>query len=314
MASRLAGPIFPQPMKPKPTGDPAALRHAAEARLKEQPASHPAKSETDLRRLQHELEVHQIELEMQNEELRAARDKITDDLERFTELYDFAPVGYVSLCPEGTILRLNLLGATLAGLERGRLVGRRFGLFLAEADRGMFRDFLERVMASEVKEHCEVRLSQEGTVPRVLQIEGMQSQDGQECRAVLLDITARRQVEAALRQSEEDFRSMAESMPQIVWVTRPDGGNIYFNQQWVDYTGLTQAESRGHGWHTPFHPDDKQRAREAWQQATQHNATYSLECRLRRADGAYRWWLVRGVPVARRERRDSQVVWHLHGH
>jgi PAS domain S-box-containing protein len=108
---------------------------------------------------------------------------------------------------------------------------------------------------------------------------------------------ARKRAEEALRMSEEEFRSLAEAMPQIVWATRPDGWNIYFNQQWVDYTGMTMEESYGHGWNTPFHPDDKQRAWEAWQRATQHNERYSLECRLRRADGVYRWWLVRGAPM-----------------
>ncbi|CAK0781886.1 hypothetical protein CCP4SC76_8040001 [Gammaproteobacteria bacterium] len=105
------------------------------------------------------------------------------------------------------------------------------------------------------------------------------------------------QTEKALRESEQEFRSLAESMPQIVWATRPDGWNIYFNRQWVDYTGLTLEESHGHGWNKPFHPDDQQRACEAWQQATKNIGTYSIECRLRRADGLYRWWLVRGVPV-----------------
>ena len=101
----------------------------------------------------------------------------------------------------------------------------------------------------------------------------------------------------ALRASEQEFRSLAEAMPQIVWACRPDGGNIYFNQQWVDYTGLTLAESYGAGWNKPFHPDDQQRAWDAWQHAIQDAAPYVLECRLRRADGTYRWWLIRGVPV-----------------
>ncbi len=114
---------------------------------------------------------------------------------------------------------------------------------------------------------------------------------------VVINITAEKLSEEALRKSEQEFRSLAESMPQIVWITRPDGWNIYFNQQWVDYTGLTLEESYGHGWNTPFHPDDRKRAWEAWQNATQNDATYSLECRLRRADGAYHWWLVRGVPM-----------------
>ena len=103
--------------------------------------------------------------------------------------------------------------------------------------------------------------------------------------------------EEALRESETEFRLLAESMPQIVWATRPDGWNIYFNQQWVDYTGLTLEESYGHGWNIPFHPDDKQRAWEAWQEATKNGSPYDIECRLRRADGVYKWWLIRGAPV-----------------
>jgi PAS domain S-box-containing protein len=85
-------------------------------------------------------------------------------------------------------------------------------------------------------------------------------------------------------------------MPQIVWSTRADGWNIYFNQQWVDYTGLTLEESYGAGWNKPFHPDDQQRAWDAWQNAVNNNGTYSIEVRLRRFDGEYRWWLIRGVP------------------
>jgi PAS domain S-box-containing protein len=113
--------------------------------------------------------------------------------------------------------------------------------------------------------------------------------------ASIQDITERKRVEDELRNSEQKFRTLAEAVPQIVWITRPDGWNTYFNQQWLDYTGLTPEESHGHGWITPFHPDDKQRAWAAWQHATQTDGVYSLECRLRRADGAYRWWLIRGA-------------------
>ena len=86
-------------------------------------------------------------------------------------------------------------------------------------------------------------------------------------------------------------------MPQIVWITRKDGYNTYFNQQWVDYTGLSLEDSYGDGWSKPFHPDDQQSAWDAWQNAVNNNDTYSLECRLRKHDGTYRWWLVRGVPI-----------------
>jgi PAS domain S-box-containing protein len=114
---------------------------------------------------------------------------------------------------------------------------------------------------------------------------------------VFTDVTENKLAELALKQSERDLLLMAESMPQIVWITRPDGWNIYFNQQWMNYTGLTLEESMGHGWNKPFHPDDQQRAWYAWETATRNLDTYSIECRLRRADGEFRWWLIRGVPT-----------------
>ena len=122
---------------------------------------------------------------------------------------------------------------------------------------------------------------------------------GQATRMVgtVQDVTDRHLADEALRTSEAEFRLLAEAMPQIVWITRPDGGNVYFNRHWTEYTGLTLEESFGDGWNRPFHPDDQQRAWQAWQDATSTDGTYALECRLRRADGVYRWWLIRGVPV-----------------
>jgi diguanylate cyclase (GGDEF)-like protein/PAS domain S-box-containing protein len=112
-----------------------------------------------------------------------------------------------------------------------------------------------------------------------------------------ISVTERYRAAQALQASLDNFRTLAEAVPQIVWITRPDGGNIYFNQQWMNYTGLTLEESLGSGWNKPFHPEDKQKARDAWQRATATNDVYSIECRLRRADGVYRWWLIRGVPL-----------------
>ena len=119
-----------------------------------------------------------------------------------------------------------------------------------------------------------------------------------ETQAKLREIQGERQLAGEqLRASEAEFRLLAEAMPQIVWITRPDGWTTYLNEHWMDYTGLTLEESLGHGWNKPFHPDDQQRAWDAWQHATATIGTYSIECRLRRADGVYQWWLIRGVPV-----------------
>lgn len=111
------------------------------------------------------------------------------------------------------------------------------------------------------------------------------------------DITERKRAEEALERSEKEFRTLAESMPQIVWIAAPDGLNIYFNHRWVDYTGLSLEESYGEGWVKPFHPEDQAKAWKAWKKALAGKGIYSIECRLRRHDGVYRRWLIRGVPV-----------------
>ena len=110
------------------------------------------------------------------------------------------------------------------------------------------------------------------------------------------------------RMSVIEFDTLAEAVPQIVWITGPDGKNIYFNKQWEDYTGLTVEEGHGHGWNIPFHPDDRQRAWEAWKRAWQTDGVYSLECRLRRADGIYRWWLIRGSAL--HDEKGTIINWY----
>jgi two-component system, cell cycle sensor histidine kinase and response regulator CckA len=116
-------------------------------------------------------------------------------------------------------------------------------------------------------------------------------------RQLQKDLAARERIEAALRESEAKFRLLTELIPQLVWIAGADGANTFCNQRWVDYTGLTLAESRGDGWTRPFHPDDRAAAETAWRQAAETGREVSLELRLRRADGAYRWWLMRALPV-----------------
>ena len=184
--------------KPNPAAKVAGLRHRAEERLKEQhPESGPARTDGDTQRLVHELQVHQIELEMQNEELQHARDEMAAGLEKYTDLYDFAPVGYLTLDREGTIRGANLTSATLLGLERSRLVTRRFGLLVAGDGRPAFAAFLTRVFANQAREFCEVALLKEGRPPVEVRIEGAVAAAGQECEAVVTDITERNRIESA---------------------------------------------------------------------------------------------------------------------
>jgi PAS domain S-box-containing protein len=111
------------------------------------------------------------------------------------------------------------------------------------------------------------------------------------------DITDRKNTERALRESEARFRQLADAMPQIVWVTRPDGYHEYYNRRWYDYTGLTPEESIGFGWSLPLHPEDRRRSLERWDLACRSGEPYEIEYRFRAADGSYRWFLGRALPV-----------------
>lgn len=107
------------------------------------------------------------------------------------------------------------------------------------------------------------------------------------------DITELKENQEALSQSERWMRTLTETMPQLVFSCRPDGWNTYFNQGWVDYTGLSLEESHGHGWTQVFHPDDQS----AGTHAKQLGEGYEVESRLRGKNGEYRWFLIRGLPV-----------------
>jgi putative nucleotidyltransferase with HDIG domain/PAS domain S-box-containing protein len=194
------------------TTDTVELRHYAEARLNAKvPKEHLPRTVEEVQSLVHELEVHQIELEMQNAELRQARDEVDKGLEKYTELYDFAPVGYLSLDRTGAISAVNLSGASLLGGERSLLIGRNFGQFIASEARLFFSEFLGKVFASQGRESCEVMLARDGTPSFFVRVEAMSSLSGQECRVALIDISDRKKAEAAIQAKNETSLSLLEN-------------------------------------------------------------------------------------------------------
>lgn len=117
---------------------------------------------------------------------------------------------------------------------------------------------------------------------------------------VVVDISARKTTEleldttvAALKQSEAGFRALADSMPQMVWSTRPDGFHDYYNARWYDFTGMPVGSTDGEGWADIFHPDDQPRAWELWRHSLETGEPYEIEYRLRHNSGVYRWTLGR---------------------
>jgi PAS domain S-box-containing protein len=181
-----------------PNSTPAALarRRRAEDQLREQHLESDASGiQADQQRLLHELQVHRIELEMQNEELQRAMDQVEAGLEKYEDLYDFAPVGYLTLDRQGIIQEANLAAANLLGIERARLIQRRFGLSLAAAAQPVLNDFLTQVFESKSRQPCEVTLLPQGKARVEVRIEAVVAASGRECRAVLEDITEQKQAE-----------------------------------------------------------------------------------------------------------------------
>jgi two-component system cell cycle sensor histidine kinase/response regulator CckA len=172
--------------------DAAALRRRAEDRLRATTSPpHKPRTAAETRRILHELQVHQIELEMQNEELRQARDELDASLDRYTTLYDYAPVGYLTLDRAGTIRAVNLTGASLLGGERAGIVGTPLSRFLSPDTRPAFQAVLATVLAGRSKGVCDVSLLTPAAPPRFVRIEATAAEDGEECRAALIDVTDR---------------------------------------------------------------------------------------------------------------------------
>ncbi|MGZ4811055.1 MAG: PAS domain S-box protein, partial [Thermoanaerobaculia bacterium] len=235
-------------------------------------------------------------------EARRVSGMLRESEERFRLTIDEAPIGMALVALDGRFVRVNRALCDVVGYTAEELTKLTFRDITHPDDLEADVALAARLARGEIPRYqLEKRyLRKDGaSVDITLSASILRDRDGAPLYyiAQVENITERKRAEDALRRSESEFRSLAESMPQIVWTTGADGLNTYFNQQWVDYTGLTLEQSYGEGWITPFHPDDRPRAWEAWQRATKHRDTYSLECRLRRADGVYRWWLIRGVPL-----------------
>lgn len=123
-----------------------------------------------------------------------------------------------------------------------------------------------------------------------------------------VDVTDRLAAEEALRQSEAQFRSFAEAMPNHVWTSLPDGQLDWFNPRVYDYSGAAPGELDGQGWVAMVHPDDVERAAETWRSALAQEVPYETEFRLRRFDGTYRWHIARAVPIRDAEGRPTKWI------
>jgi PAS domain S-box-containing protein len=260
------------------------LRERAEAAWK---ARHLDLGETnadDLARLVHDLEVHQIELEMQNEELRRAQSELEESRQQLSDLYDFAPVGYLTIDRSNVITEANLTCAAMLGVERGRLVGRPFTRFLSHGSQDAFYlatradDARRPELVLRKTDGSHLRVSME--MARAVEPGG-----GTFYRCVLIDITAPHAAEEALRSSEERYRGLAEQVVDGIFVADSRGQYVDANRAGCDMLGCTLEELKALTIQDVVVPEDRPRLPEQVQRLARGEIVRS-EWRLRRKDGS----------------------------
>ena len=244
----------------------------------------------DVLHLVHELKVYQIELEMQNEELRRAQEAITETGNRYADLYDFAPVGYVTLDPQGLIVEVNLTGARLLGAPRDSLLQKPFILFVAPGARQVFQAYLRRLPAGGAPQSWELEINPQQGPPGAVSLESLAIIEAGgnviQYRIAITDITRRRKAEDDLRRSEEKFRLLFDKAPLGYQSLDEDGIIREVNQAWLDILGYTRPEVIGRWFGDFLSPDYFKLFPERFACFKDTGEPYNVDFEMVRQDGA----------------------------
>lgn len=215
------------------------LRQKAEEHLKKQQSGASlAFSEENMLKLIHELQVHQIELELQNEELIRARQQEELVKKKYASLFEFAPSAYFILTTSGNIAELNLAGEKMLGKERRKLINRRLALFLPHSNRKVFADFLSKIVSGKNTERCEVTFElRDGII--YAHLSGSFTKEEKLVMITADDITERKRADDLLLESENQYRNLANAGLALIWTSGTDRLCNYFNESWLRFTGRT---------------------------------------------------------------------------
>ena len=245
-------------------------------------------------------------------EYKEADDALRESELRFRAFFENSAVGASQVDAQGRFLQVNDRYCEITGYSREELLKKTvFDLSLPEdiaRDRAYFADFFRGRSSEYQVEKRYVR--KDGSIIWVQTVSGfIPDANGKPCcsAAITEDITARKRAEEELRRSELFYRQTLESIPGMVFTTRPDGYCDYQSQQWVEFTGVPMSEQLGDGWANLLHPEDRPAAFAAWRAAVEEKAPYDLEYRVRRRDGAYEWFKVRAEPI--RDETERIVRW-----
>ena len=247
----------------------ANYRKRAEEKLQQGKNAHQRLS-ADSQKLIHELQVHQIELEMQNDELAAAQATLEESRHTYADLYDFAPAAYFTFDENGLILALNLIGAELLATARGRLIQKPFFFYVAEEDHALFRAHVQRVFETKQPQACEIRIKKKKSTfdAHLRSILASDVKHGAQCRTMITDVTARKQAEEErerlfheLQAERARFEAVLRQMVAGVIIAEAPSGKLILGNAQVDrilrHPFLPAAEIEGYREYKAFHPDGR---------------------------------------------------------
>lgn len=222
------------------------LRRRAEDRLKmpPPPALHSFKN-ADKDRLLQEMRIQQEELLLQNEDLKKLRDEAEILAAQYRDIYEFAPIGYVTLNSDGHVIRANLAAADLTGISRKALIGSLFATKLAQESVAGFICFLKSIFRDEKAQTVEAVIGVPGGKTRIVQIHARTSPDYAECLMTLMDITERRVAEENLRLGEARYRELVEDAASAIIRWRRDGTITFFNEYAQHFFGYAADDIIG---------------------------------------------------------------------
>ena len=204
-------------------------------------------SPLEMKKIIHELHVHQVELETQNEQLRQAQLEITEARTKYADLYDFAPVGYFTLDRKGHIIEANVTGASLFGMEKLSLTRQPFQRFIVPGHFSIFQSHLQKATETQSTQACELRLVKRDGSPIDALIDTIAVTDGKgkfdHYRASVTDITERKLAEEALRESEGRYRYLVQHAPTGIFAADFTARKyLSVNDIMCHYTGYTREE------------------------------------------------------------------------
>jgi PAS domain S-box-containing protein len=246
-------------------------------------------------------------------DLAAAEERMRETVAAYGRLFDVTSDGIVvqALTTDGVgpVEHANLAFARLARRRVDEIVGRPMsGLMPADEAARFTADLASLPRQGNLVHEAAVQRGDGTVVP----VEASSSLYDEEGRALVLsvvrDVSVRKQNEERLRLSEQRFRTLAESLPAIVWSGDANGMIDYYNASWASYTGISAQSGRGMDWTAAIHPDDRDRMTEVWLHSVRERQAYEFEGRVRRHDGVYRWFLNRGFPVIEADGRVSRWI------